>query len=103
MSDFTSDRGAPTRQTGRTSQQMMGAPPGAVFVWCNSHLLYANAMAHELGRDDLVIIPLCRLNARTMMLMRCPGVVVDHMARIPSDGWDAIARLRGRGIPVVTW
>ena len=42
------------RQTGRTTQQMLDAPVGAVFVWCNSALTYPKILAHGLQRDDLV-------------------------------------------------
>ena len=53
------------RQTGRTTQQMVDAPVGAVFVWCDGHLGYPSVLAKTLGRDDLVLRP-------PPVVARCP-------------------------------
>lgn len=56
------------KQIGRTTQQMMGAPPpvGAVYVWCNSELHYPKMLAHGLQRDDLVVRPMSWLEPRNV-------------------------------------
>jgi hypothetical protein len=46
----------PGRNTGETTRQMVRAPKGATFVWCNSHLHYPQHLARYLGRDDLKIV-----------------------------------------------
>ena len=48
------------RQTGRTTEQMKTAPKGAIYVWCNNRLHYPHALAHHLGRSDLIIISAAR-------------------------------------------
>ena len=44
------------RQIGFTSQQMLQAPIGATFVWCNGALLYPQNLARSLGRADLQVV-----------------------------------------------
>lgn len=44
------------RGTGRTSRQMIEAPEGAFFVWCNGRTEYALSLAARLGRHDLKIL-----------------------------------------------
>jgi hypothetical protein len=44
------------RGTGRTTRQMLDAPKGALYVWCNKHLDYPRALARHLGRADLVVV-----------------------------------------------
>jgi hypothetical protein len=88
------------RQTGRTTQQMNDAPLGAVFVWCNSHLSYPQAMAKTLERDDLVVRPLSWLERRNVMGRTFPGVVVDHAAHCDAEAHEALHYLRTRGVLV---
>ena len=88
------------RQTGRTTQQMNDAPPGAVFVWCNSHVSYPQALAKTLERDDLVVRPLSWLERRNVMGRTFPGVVVDHAAHYSAEAQEALHYLRTRGVPV---
>jgi hypothetical protein len=88
------------RQTGRTTQQMLDAPVGAVFVWCNSAVLYPKILAHGLQRDDLVVRPLSWLERRNVMGRTFPGVVVDHAAHYSAEAQEALRYLRIRGTPV---
>lgn len=68
------------RQTGRTSEQLATAPPGALFIWCNGHLDYPRALALKLGRDDLrVLSPETPMSALRGVAR---WVVVDHAARL---------------------
>lgn len=88
------------RQLGRTSQQMTDAPPGAVFVWCNSRTAYPLGLAKHLGRDDLVVRPLSWLEPRNVMSRDFPGVIVDHAAQPDSEAYAALHYLRTRGVLV---
>lgn len=45
------------RGTGRTKAQMMEAPEGAIFIWCNGHTDYPKRLAKMAGREDLRIEP----------------------------------------------
>jgi hypothetical protein len=88
------------RGTGRTTQQMTDAPLGAVFVWCNSALHYPEALARQLGRDDLVIRRLSWLERRNVMGRTFPGVIVDHAAHCDAEAYEALNYLRTRGVLV---
>lgn len=79
------------RQAGRTSQQMLAAPPGAFFVWCNSKLSYPKALARHLGRDDLQIKPLSWLQIQNLAAWHAvSGVVLDHAAYLEESGREAV-------------
>jgi hypothetical protein len=88
------------RQTGRTTQQMLNAPVGAVFVWCNSDLAYPKGLARDLQRDDLVVRRLSWLERRNVMGRDFSGVVVDHAAQPDSEGYEALGYLRIRDLLV---
>lgn len=44
------------RQTGITTRQMIEAPEGAFYVWCNSNTYYPIMLAKRLGRHDLRVV-----------------------------------------------
>jgi hypothetical protein len=68
------------RQTGATTGQMEAAPQGAVFVWCNRHLDYPDALAKKLGRSDLEIVGPSWLDGNAWRGRRLSGLIVDHAA-----------------------
>ncbi len=86
------------RGTGRTSRQMTGAPVGAAFVWCNNRVNYAVGLAHELGRDDLRVLPLYMLNEQYRGLSGCryPAIIVDHAAELTARGRSYLRELTAR-------
>jgi len=89
------------RQTGCTTRQMLEAPIGAVYVWCNNTLTYPKVLAHGLQRDDLVVKPLSWLEPQNVCGRDFVGVVIDHA--VPLGGWqvqDAMRYLRGHGVLV---
>ena len=43
------------RGTGITTRQMLAAPQGSIYIWCNSSLDYPRHLAAHLGRQDLQI------------------------------------------------
>lgn len=63
---------------GTTTQQMLDAPQGAVFIWNNSYLSYPLALARKLGRDDLQIETPGWLTDYRYVGQRLKGLVVDH-------------------------
>ncbi len=73
------------RQTGRTAKQMLEAPRGATFVWCNDKTQYARSLARHLGRGDLRIMGLESLRDWNSF---CDAkvVVLDHAIRVYADG-----------------
>lgn len=91
------------RQYGHTTRQILAAPIDSVFVWCSSRLLYANALVHELGRDDLRVLPLGWLTMRNVCGFRGTGVTVDHFSHINREAYEALIHLQRRNIYVCTW
>jgi hypothetical protein len=88
------------RQTWRTTQQMLDAPVGAVFVWCNSRTAYPQELAKKLQRDDLKVRPLSWLQPRNVIGRIFTGVIVDHATQPDSEGYAALNYLRTRGVRV---
>jgi hypothetical protein len=75
---------------------MQAAPQGAVFIWCNSHIEYPKALARKIGRQDLRVERLSWLAYRNVAGLRVTGVVVDHAAKMDSEGLAALEYLRTR-------
>lgn len=65
------------RGMGQTTLQMQKAPQGAHYVWPDKDLSYPKALAHHLGRDDLVIHDDDWLETPAAFKHREP-VVLDH-------------------------
>lgn len=78
--DFDENRG-----TGRTLKQMLAAPQGALFVWCNSHLEYPRNLARDNGREDLKIISIERLRNDSLLGIELRGLVIDHACKIDTE------------------
>lgn len=68
--------------TGLTTRQMETAPQGAVFVWCNGHLDYPQALARKVGRDDLEIVSPTVFESNYFLGRNLTGLVIDHAARL---------------------
>lgn len=79
------------RQKSRTSAQMLAAPKGALFIWCNGNLAYPRALAKHLGRSDLIV------KAPAFFAItggvRFPALVVDHAAVLTDYQSDRRAEL----------
>ena len=68
------------RGSGRTTQQMLSAREGSVFVWVNHDTLYAKKLAARIGRTDLEIVgPQWLENG--WIGRSLSGLVIDHAAR----------------------
>ncbi len=75
------------RGSGRTTAQILAAPPGATFVWCNRYIEYPRDLAAFWGRDDLQIVGIHWLtNQHNYMGREAPSaVVIDHHAHDVMD------------------
>ena len=69
---------------GATTQQMLDAPHGAIYVWVNSNVDYPKNLARNIGRDDLKIVPRAWLTSNNWIGRKLTGIVVDHAVWIPS-------------------
>ena len=67
-----------TRGTGKTTRQMLGAPLGSHFIWCNGTLSYPAALARKLGRSDLKIHRPSDLRSGRLRGVDPALIVVDH-------------------------
>lgn len=85
-------------RTGVTTWQMLTAPKGASYVWCNGKLPYPQALAKALERDDLVIRPLDWLRLDNVPNPSLVAVVVDHAAQPGPEAREAIRWLGKRGV-----
>lgn len=65
------------RGSGRTHRQMLEAPHGATFVWCNNHPESARHIVANADRRDLKIVPLCWLDDLSW-IRGVAHVVFDH-------------------------
>lgn len=70
-----------SRRQGKTTQQILNAPHGAVFVWCNNRTDYVRDLTRSLGRTDLRIFGLdIAFESGAVRLRGINKVVVDHAA-----------------------
>ena len=68
-----------TRGEGHTARQIEQAPGGAIFVWCGRKIDYPVAIARQLKRDDVTIMPDRVLHDGAIELAgREEWVVIDH-------------------------
>ena len=96
-----------TRQSGWTTEQMLAAPHGSIYIWpVHRTLAYAKSLAQHIGRVDLCIAPLGWLASPSNTTGCRSPVVVDHAAvdalrygSMEHTGWCA---LRDRGRVVTT-
>ncbi len=97
------------RGSGRTTAQLLAAPPGATFVWCNRYTTYVQELADFWGRVDLNIVGLHWLRNQHNFLGCEPpsAVVIDHHAYAVMDDKERLHllylkdRMQQRGRPVL--
>lgn len=88
------------RQEGRTTNQMLKAPIGAVYVWCNGDLYYPKQLARRLGREDLKVVPPSWFDPINVLKQRLTGLVVDHATSPHAPGrYEAMMLAFSREIP----
>jgi hypothetical protein len=79
----------PRRNSQHTTKQMLAAPIGAVYVWCNDRLHYPKSLAETLGRTDLEIKPLSWLRHDNLAGRKLSGIVLDHACEMDNQTRDA--------------
>lgn len=82
------------RRTGITTRQMQQAPKGAYYVWTDSVMDYARALAAHLGRNDLTIVDpifFAYREGRGKRRLRVP-IVIDHACILTISQAAAIGR-----------
>lgn len=82
------------RQSGTTTEQMLKAPDGALYVWGDRHLDYPKALARKLGRTDLMVVSPGWLDGNRWRGIR-RQVIIDHYARTVLTGrqWETIRQI----------
>jgi hypothetical protein len=88
------------RQSGRTTQALLAAPKGAVYVWVNHRLEYPKALAHKLGRDDLKIVSPKWIEDRRWVGMEFPAMDIDHETHFTERQWELYWEAKTRVRPV---
>lgn len=81
-------------EIGRTTKQMLDAPIGSFFVWCNGMIDYPTALAHHIGRDDLKIKSPEWVTAENLRGIRYSEIILDHAAYPTLEGLRALNRIK---------
>lgn len=89
------------RGSGRTTQAILAAPKGAVYVWVNNRLEYPKALAHKLGRDDLKIVSPEWIEDRRWVGMEFPAMDIDHDTTFTERQWERYWEAKTRVRPVL--
>jgi hypothetical protein len=80
--------------TGKTTRQLEGAPPNAIFIWCNENTSYPTMLARSLGRTDIQVKgPGWIKSSRGCNSVE---IVVDHYTRLSDRQWDLVQQLQKR-------
>ena len=66
--------------TGRTTDQMINAPMGAIYVWHLADIRYPKQLARRLGRTDLRFMSVDDLEAGKLLGLQYATVMLDHYA-----------------------
>lgn len=80
------------RGSGRTTQQMLDAPQGAIYVWCNGELRYPRELAKSLGRKDLLIHSRSCFRDGRLRGIRKP-IILDHAVLLSPREYDEFLTL----------
>lgn len=84
------------RGSGRTTEQMLAAPEGAVFIYESGDLWYPKRLAQRYGREDLEIVRpewLLRGKWRGRTLT---GLVCDHALLMNEEMWSLLCAVRAQ-------
>ncbi len=86
------------RGTGTTTQQMLVAKQGALFIWVGGSLHYPRDLARRIGRTDLQIENPDYLDSDRWAGRNFSEAIIDHAASLTRRQFDAwqhlIARVR---------
>jgi hypothetical protein len=83
------------RGTGTTTQQLQGAPKGALFIWNNNFSVhYAKGLCERLGRTDIEVVGSRALSDwQRFMGKYYPAIIVDHALDGRSEDYEGFAML----------
>lgn len=87
-------------QSGRTTNQMLHAPKGAVFIWPTASLSYPRQLARAIGRDDLLIKPISWLDPSRLHGIRAVAIVDHSCHSLTRENLDALDFLRMRMLSI---
>lgn len=85
---------------------MQNLPKGGYFVWGNRDITYPKRLAHDLGRDDIIVVSVGFLDNRgltaitTVLSGMFTGIVVDHAAELSVEQNSVYKNIRSN-IPIV--
>ena len=82
------------RGIGRTREQMLAAPPGAIFIWGGHELRYAVRLAADIGRGDLRIRPLSWFDDGAWRGLDMTGLVIDHAVAMSCERFASLREIR---------
>ena len=66
------------RGSGKTTQQIIAAPIGSIYVWPHPDTRYPRMLAKQLGRTDLQFVSPGWLRIENIQGRRFTGIVSDH-------------------------
>lgn len=70
------------RGTGRTTRQILAAPPGAVYVWpAYQSLSWVKSLGKRLEREDLLMVSRSWLEPRNWLGKEFSAIILDHATR----------------------
>ena len=73
-----------TRGTGRTTKQLLEAPPGSIYIWVTRQTGYVEQLAAHLGRTDLEF-------RGPSFLLRDDLVALDRRITIDHAAWRVLS------------
>lgn len=82
------------RGCGKTRQQLLDAPKGAVYVWPDGNTSYPTELAKKLGREDLRIVSPMWLTSGAWRGRRFSAIITDHAYR--PTGYALVSLLHAR-------
>ncbi len=88
----------PERQTGRTTKQIQTAPKHAIFIWCNSHLMYPIGLARQFGRVDITFVA-ARPGLADWLCGQNRHIVIDHYATLNPELRGLIDNINAKKMP----
>lgn len=84
------------RGTGRTTEQIVNAPLGSVYVWCNGVMDYPRCLVRRLNRTDIKVVPPSWITSDNWRGKELKGVVVDHALKLTPDQYESLNVIRSR-------
>ncbi len=82
------------RGTGTTTQQLLGAPKGALYIHCTRFVEYPKSICKRLGREDIHVRGIQVLDDwQSLLGWHFPAVIVDHAVEGSAERHFAFANI----------